>query len=308
MKDYYDMLQVSPNAGPDVIEAAYRRLARKYHPDVNRDPAATERMRELNEAYEVLSDSTRRAEYDALLARAPARGGSARPDSGRTTPPPPPSGQPSPSQGPAPEEPAAKRRRVRRLWLGLVAGLLLALTVAGAATSAILVTGGQRPDKAPTQVYRYAPSVAVAVQPPGEENACWTGSIATGRYDAFRCHIGNFIHDPCFTYGLHTLVCPGDPRTAADDVAFTFDVTTMPSTVPHAGVREANVWFMVVNGQGCYALTGTAPVVAGKSFPFACSGPLYCTPPVEGSERFLSDCWRSDSGQENTYIVAAVWY
>ena len=69
MKDYYDILQVSPNAEQEVIEAAYRRLARKYHPDVNRDPNAADRMRELNEAYEVLGGASRRAECHQPLVR-----------------------------------------------------------------------------------------------------------------------------------------------------------------------------------------------------------------------------------------------
>ena len=73
MKDYYEILQVSPDAEQEVVEAAYRRLARKYHPDVNRGPAAADRMRELNEAYEVLGQPARRAEYDAALGRAWAR-------------------------------------------------------------------------------------------------------------------------------------------------------------------------------------------------------------------------------------------
>jgi curved DNA-binding protein CbpA len=64
MADYYEILQVSPNAEREVIDAAYRRLARKYHPDVYTGPDAAQRMRELNEAYEALGDPTKRAEYD----------------------------------------------------------------------------------------------------------------------------------------------------------------------------------------------------------------------------------------------------
>lgn len=63
-KDYYAILQVDPRAEPEVIEAAYRRLSRKYHPDVSGRRDAGERMRELNEAYDVLSDPSRRATYD----------------------------------------------------------------------------------------------------------------------------------------------------------------------------------------------------------------------------------------------------
>jgi len=62
--DYYRVLQVDPQAEPEVIEAAYRRLARKYHPDVNRSPDANSRMQQLNEAYEVLKDPVRRAAFD----------------------------------------------------------------------------------------------------------------------------------------------------------------------------------------------------------------------------------------------------
>ncbi len=63
-KDYYAILQVHPRAEPEVIEVAYRRLSRKYHPDVSDQADAGQRMRELNEAFEVLSDPARRRAYD----------------------------------------------------------------------------------------------------------------------------------------------------------------------------------------------------------------------------------------------------
>jgi len=68
----YEVLQVSPKAGPEVIQAAYRALARTYHPDVNAAPDAARQMRQLNAAYGVLSDPERRARYDAMRQR-PAR-------------------------------------------------------------------------------------------------------------------------------------------------------------------------------------------------------------------------------------------
>ena len=67
--DLYDILQVAPHAEPEVIEAAYKRLARKYHPDVNRAADASERMRALNQAYEILSNPTERARYDTKRER-----------------------------------------------------------------------------------------------------------------------------------------------------------------------------------------------------------------------------------------------
>jgi hypothetical protein len=68
VEDLYEVLQVSPNAEPEIIEAAYRRLARKYHPDVAPGRDSGKRMRRIVLAYEILGDPTRRAEYDALLS------------------------------------------------------------------------------------------------------------------------------------------------------------------------------------------------------------------------------------------------
>jgi preprotein translocase subunit Sec63 len=67
--DYYTILQVDPRAEPEVIQAAYRRLAAKYHPDINPFPEAVERMKLLNAAYEVLSDSVKRREHDMSWIR-----------------------------------------------------------------------------------------------------------------------------------------------------------------------------------------------------------------------------------------------
>lgn len=62
--DYYRVLQVDPAAEPEVIKAAYHRLAEKYHPDKAFSPDAVDRMQEINEAYETLGDITKRAKYD----------------------------------------------------------------------------------------------------------------------------------------------------------------------------------------------------------------------------------------------------
>ncbi len=63
-RDFYQALGVSRTASQDEIQQAYRKLARKHHPDVNNDPGAEERFKEINEAYSVLSDPGTRARYD----------------------------------------------------------------------------------------------------------------------------------------------------------------------------------------------------------------------------------------------------
>jgi|SRR5690606_21615242 curved DNA-binding protein len=65
-KDYYQILGVARDASEEDIRKAYRRLARKYHPDVSKEPNAEERFKEIGEAYEVLKDKDKRAAYDRL--------------------------------------------------------------------------------------------------------------------------------------------------------------------------------------------------------------------------------------------------
>ena len=72
--DFYGILQVHPKAEKEIIDAAYRRLAFKYHPDVSQVSNAAKRMKQINTAYEVLTDPVKRAAYDAARGVAPSPG------------------------------------------------------------------------------------------------------------------------------------------------------------------------------------------------------------------------------------------
>lgn len=65
-KDYYEILGVKRDASQTEIKSAYRKLAKKYHPDVNKTPEASAKFKDINEAFEVLSDTNKRSRYDSL--------------------------------------------------------------------------------------------------------------------------------------------------------------------------------------------------------------------------------------------------
>ena len=91
MKDYYKILGIEKQATEEQIKKAYRKLAKKYHPDVVKDdPAKQERMYEIQEAYECLGNEQRRRKYDSNCAGVPHKGAGVRPERDRK-------GNPAPS-------------------------------------------------------------------------------------------------------------------------------------------------------------------------------------------------------------------
>ncbi len=70
MKDYYDILGISRDADPKTIKMAYKSLIKKYHPDINKEAGAEEKFKEIQKAYEILSDEQKRVQYDQYGASA----------------------------------------------------------------------------------------------------------------------------------------------------------------------------------------------------------------------------------------------
>lgn len=73
-RDYYEVLGVSKDASKDEIKKAYRKLSKKYHPDINQEEGADAKFKEISEAYEVLSDENKRAQYDRFGHSGPQQG------------------------------------------------------------------------------------------------------------------------------------------------------------------------------------------------------------------------------------------
>lgn len=125
--DYYRILGVAPYSEDVVIQAAYRALMRRYHPDTNKSGDAVRRATEINEAYAVLSDPARKARYDAerKAARAKSRGASGSTSQSRHSPPPPPPPPRSSSFATSQPSSAPTDWRAVGITFGIIGGFLL---------------------------------------------------------------------------------------------------------------------------------------------------------------------------------------
>ncbi len=132
MSDYYELLEVPRNADEDTIKKSYRRLARQFHPDSNKARIASEHMKLLNAAYDVLSDPSKRREYDERLSATARRAAPPPPKPHtRTAPSPQPKAQPR-AAAPSPPPPARPRSTTPAwmLWMS-VTGVLIVATAVG---------------------------------------------------------------------------------------------------------------------------------------------------------------------------------
>ncbi len=131
-RDPYNILQVARHAEPEVIEAAYKRLALKYHPDTNSSANATAHMQEINWAYEILNDPAKRASYDRGVKPQAAP----KPPPPKSPPPKPPPAQPkppSPKPPPAQSKPPPKTRPTKLrlldvdwdIWVGTIIAIMV---------------------------------------------------------------------------------------------------------------------------------------------------------------------------------------
>ena len=139
--DYYTVLQVDPAADPDIITVAYKRLARKYHPDLNPSPEATRRMQAINTAYQVLRDADTRAQYDRERSAQASRSATRDDEAQR------PHEEPAAARRRASEDVEAERQR-RTLTTGLVTRLVpvgLVLFLLGPLAVRLVLLMGESP-------------------------------------------------------------------------------------------------------------------------------------------------------------------
>ncbi len=145
------------------------------------------------------------------------------------------------------------------------------IIVASIALSFAAIALAQGPSRIETQVVFYTPAVPAGA---AQEGSCWTRSIALDRPGAWRCVVGNAIHDPCFQVPPHPdeVVCGADP--ALGKTGFVMKLTKpFPTDVPPpSGSPEP--WIMqLADGSVCEPFTGTRPPINGEPAPWFCIKP-----------------------------------
>jgi hypothetical protein len=101
---------------------------------------------------------------------------------------------------------------------------------------------------------------------------------------------------------MGVMVCPHDPRVASDDVTFLYDLSQLPSP---QSARDSP-WFMVVDGNPCFMMTGTIGSIGGVAVPFAC-GSIFCSEPA-GSGYMTAECGTVGDASLQTRSVSEVWH
>lgn len=157
-KDYYKILGVEKTATADEIKKAFRKLARKYHPDVSKEPDAQARMAELNEAQAVLSDPEKRIAYDALGNQPPASVTSAR--------------HPTGTQASSSQTVQAVVGLARTTATSLSSSLAAPVTPAPVQAAAEATAASRNPSVAPTTTPRSNWTCSTRIWAPSATSAC----------------------------------------------------------------------------------------------------------------------------------------
>jgi hypothetical protein len=176
LRTHYDNLKVARDAPSEVIRAAYRVLAQRYHPDVNASPEADRIMKAINEAYAILSDPQRRAEHDAWIDDQLAMesldqtsAGDGRQGTSQYAPPPGPADPPQNTPQPPPSASPASTSEGGRGW-GTILGIGALIGGAYIVWFLFLISGPSPRTESPNQPALYnAPKVTAAAPPSNGE-------------------------------------------------------------------------------------------------------------------------------------------
>lgn len=156
----------------------------------------------------------------------------------------------------------------------VVAFRITAIAAAMIASAAIVLASGAvliAAEPTATQVTLFTPAMPSGA---AQDGSCWTTSIAAPRPGAWRCMIGNAIHDPCFQVPPHrgVLVCDANPATG--HAGFVLRLTKpLPNEMPPVSANPAPWMLQLADGSVCKPFTGTMPTVGGEPARWYCYNP-----------------------------------